>query len=155
MLGIGIPTVGSPPPGTLTVMVGPEEPPLDPDWPPADWPPDCPELPCVLDCAPPREPPPFDGMLEGIEGMEAPPPELAPPPPDGDGMLGIPPPVRPEEPPPDGLLEPPPLGRPPLDGEEVEGMDDDCCWQPPMRKADTVPIAITCAATTARRLHEY
>lgn len=70
-------------------------------------------------------------------------------------MLGWPPPERPGELLPDGPLEPPPPG---ADGDDVdgEGMEDDCCCgQPPMRKADTVPTAVTCAAVTNRRFHEY
>lgn len=80
------------------------------------------------------------------EGMEEP-PELPPP----DGMLGIPPPPPLPPEPPD---EPP--EEPPLDGEDGEGMEDDCCCgQPPKRKADTVPTAVTWAAATNRRFHEY
>ncbi|MGH8186613.1 MAG: hypothetical protein ACREUC_08625 [Steroidobacteraceae bacterium] len=90
------------------------------------------------------------------DGIEEPPP-LAPPPPDGDGMLGAPPPPErpPGEPLPDGPLEPPPPG---ADGEEVdgEGMEEDCCCgQPPIRKADAVPIAVTCSAATSKRFLGY
>jgi hypothetical protein len=64
--------------------------------------------------------------------------------------------LRPE--PPD---EPPELLEELLDdGEELgeDGIDDeeDDCWlgQPPMRNAQTAPIAVACAATTGKGLRE-
>lgn len=61
-----------------------------------------------------------------------------------------------------GELRPERPELPPLEeggGEELgdEGIEeDDDCWlgQPPMRSAQTAPIAVTCAATTGRRLRE-
>jgi hypothetical protein len=58
-------------------------------------------------------------------------------------MLGE---VRPAEPPPDGI-----------DGDEgLEEEDEDCCCcgQPPIRNAQTAPMAVACAATTGRDLRE-
>ena len=79
-------------------------------------------------------------------GIEAPPP----PPEDPPGVLGE---LRPELPP-----EEPLLPEEPLDGEDGdEGIEDedDCCWgQPPIRKTQTAPIAVTCVATTGRDLRE-
>jgi hypothetical protein len=78
------------------------------------------------------------------------PPELPLPPDEGEGMLGE---VRPPEPPEEPLE---PLAPPdePLGGDGMELEDDCCCGQPPMRNAQTAPIAVTCAATTGRDLRE-
>jgi hypothetical protein len=106
---------------------------FDPLWPPCE-----PLLPRdeEEDCEPP-----------GL-GIEAPPPEEPPP----LGMLGE---LRPPpELPPEGPLLP---DEPPLEGDE--GMDDEddcdcCCGQPPIRNAQTAPIAVACAASTGRDLRE-
>jgi hypothetical protein len=82
-------------------------------------------------------------------GIEAPPPPLLPPP---EGKLGAlrPPPELP--PPPEEPLLP---EEPPLDGDEGEGMEEDCCCgQPPIRNTQTAPMAVACAATTGRDLRE-
>ena len=61
----------------------------------------------------------------------------------------LPPP--PELPPEDPLLP----EDPPLDGDEgMDEEDDCCCGQPPIRKTQTAPMAVTCAATTGRDLRE-
>jgi hypothetical protein len=72
--------------------------------------------------------------------------ELEPPlrPDEGEGMLGE---LRPDEP-----LEP-------LEGDEGidEGIEEEdccCCGQPPIKKAQMAPTAVTCAATTGRDLRE-
>lgn len=52
----------------------------------------------------------------------------------------------PEEPPPDGI-----------DGDEGDEEEDEdccCCGQPPIRNAQTAPMAVACAATTGRDLRE-
>jgi hypothetical protein len=51
----------------------------------------------------------------------------------------------PEEPPPDGI-----------DGDEGEEEEDEdcCCGQPPIRNAQTAPMAVACATTTGRDLRE-
>lgn len=59
-------------------------------------------------------------------------------------MLGE---LRPEEP----LDE----GEDGIEGEE--GIDEDCCCccgQPPIKNAQTAPMAVACAATTGRDLRE-
>jgi hypothetical protein len=106
---------------------------LEPLWPP---------------CEPPR-------LLEDCEppglGIEAPPPPPLLPP--GLGMLGELRPPPPELPPEEPLLP----DEPPLDdGEEGDGMDDEdcCCGQPPIRKTQTAPMAVACAATAGRDLRE-
>jgi hypothetical protein len=93
------------------------------------------------------------------EGIEAPEP---PPLPEGEGMLGLLRPPPPELPPPE---DPPPEDPPPLDppeeplepGELGEGMEVDEDWlaQPPMRKAETVPTAASCAAMASARFHAF
>jgi hypothetical protein len=104
---------------------------FDPAWPPCE-----PLLPREEDCEPP-----------GL-GIEAPPPPEEPPPLGMLGELRPPPELPPEEP----LLP----DEPPLEGEE--GIDDEddccCCGQPPIRNAQTAPMAVACAATTGRDLRE-
>jgi hypothetical protein len=58
-----------------------------------------------------------------------------------------------------GELRPPELPDEPLDGDEGdEGIDEDedccCCGQPPIKNAQTAPMAVACAATTGRDLRE-
>ena len=59
-------------------------------------------------------------------------------------MLELLPPLEPDEPPlePDDPDEPPELGELGMLGDD--GMLEDCCWlaQPPIRKLETVPIAV-------------
>lgn len=111
--------------------------------------------------------PPDDGEgMEGMDGIEEddpPPPELPEgtlgmfellPPLEPDGTLGMPelellPPLDPEDPlDPLDPEEPPELGAP-VGGV---GMLADCCSaHPPIRKLETAPIAVICAATTSSR----
>jgi hypothetical protein len=62
---------------------------------------------------------------------------------EGEGMLGE---LRPEE----------PLDDEGDDGEEGIEEDEDCCCcgQPPIRNAQTAPMAVACAAATGRDLRE-
>jgi hypothetical protein len=63
------------------------------------------------------------------------------------GELRPPPELPPEEP----LLP----DEPPLEGEEgIDDEDDCCCGQPPIRNAQTAPIAVACAASAGRDLRE-
>jgi hypothetical protein len=93
--------------------------------------------------------PDWEGRLEGID-------DLDPPPPDGEGRLGaLRPPDRPAEPPDDP--DEPPEEPPEEDGEEVgEGIEveEDCPAQPPIRNADTVPMAVTYAAPASSRFND-
>jgi len=95
-------------------------------------------------------PPPPPELPEGMRELLLLPPELPP-----EGMLELLPPLLPEEPlePPDDPLDPPEeLGE--LGGGVLlgEGIELDCCSaQPPIRKLDTAPTAVICAATTSSR----
>lgn len=114
---------------------------------------------------PPDDPcePPLDEGIEGMDGIELfddePPPDEPEDPDEEDWLPELPDGI-------DGMLEPllPPLEpeleeellledeEPPELGIDV-GMLEEDCWpaHPPMRKADTVPIAVACAAMTSRR----
>jgi hypothetical protein len=78
---------------------------------------------------------------------EEPPPELP------LGMLELLPPLEPEDP--DEPEEPEEPEDPPDDGLGMlgEGMleDEDCCAQPPIKKAETEPTRVVCTAMTSSR----
>lgn len=65
-------------------------------------------------------------------------------------MLELLPPLEPEDP--EEPEEPDEPEEPPEElGGEDDGMEEDELAQPPMRKADTAPMAVACAAITSRR----
>jgi hypothetical protein len=123
--------------------VSPAEPPWLPDAPPRDDVEEEDEGMPGMDEPPPLEPPADGSPLEPLEPPLDPPGMLLDEPPDE------PPPLDPDEPP-EEPEEPPeePLGM--LDGMEEE---EDCCWlaHPPIRNADTEPMARQWAATVSSR----